>query len=142
MASSTRKKIRDAVKAAVTAAETFGANVYIGRRDAIPENKLPAACIYLGEEKIELATMNPRTYRVEQDVSVEAYVKKTSATGAEELMDTARDAVIDAVMTDHTLGGAVLDTNPTGSSPQVDEESGVSLGAIAIDFEVLYFETR
>jgi len=142
MADSTRKKIRDAVKTVVTTAGTFGANVYIGRRDAIPENKLPAACIYLGEENIELASMNPRTYRVEQNVRVDAYVKKTGATGVEELMDIARDAVMDAVMEDHTLDGAVLDTNPTGSTPQVDEESGVSLGAIAIDFEVLYFEER
>lgn len=142
--SSTRKTIRDAVKAAVVASEVVGSNVFAGRNDAIPENRLPAACVYLGEEQIEPLCWGSdgRTFAVRQELFVEAYTRKGSGEIVEERMDTLRDGIMTAVMSDATLAAAVLRVSPVSSSPDIDSEARTDIGAITIAFEVEYTETR
>lgn len=142
--SSMRKTIRDAVKNAVVASEVVGNNVFTGRNDAIPENRLPAVCVYLGEEKIEPLSWDAegRSFHVRQDLHVEAYTRKGPGEIVEERMDTLRDGIMTAVMSDATLAAAVLRVSPLGSQPDIDSEARTDIGSLTVTFDVEYIEAR
>jgi len=138
-----RKQIRDAVKEAVETISGFTA-VHIGRHDALPAEQLPAAAVFLGDEKIEKGsfTSGAVQYRVELEIAVEAYAKPASGALVEELLDGYRESIIAAIMADPTLGGIVLEISPTGAVHLESSDGSINLGALTVAFTALYYETR
>ena len=144
MADPLRKQIRDAVKTAVETVTAFESRVYIGRHDALPPDQMPAAAVFLGDEKLEKASGGGGTvqYQVELEVAVEAYAKQAGDTLPEEQLDAYRESIIAAVVADPTLGGIVLDISPTGAVHMESSDGAVNLGNLTVTFTALYFETR
>lgn len=145
MADPLRKQIRDAVKTAVKTVTAFGDRVYIGRNDALPTDQMPAAAVFLRDEKMEKASFGSGgavQYRVELEVAVEAYAKQSGADLPEEQLDAFRESIIAAVMADPTLGSIVLEISPTGSVRMESSDGAVNLGNLTTTFTALYFETR
>lgn len=104
--SSKRSSVKAVYKTRM-AAITGIQKVYVGRRLDIPQQYLPAICIYCREEGKELDTIGPAKYARGLAIVTEIHVKADSVELAELELDALCDLREAALLTDETLGGKV-----------------------------------
>jgi len=133
-----RKQIRDAVATLVTGLPTAGASVYKMRRYALDDAKLPAICVYTGDENSSLITVGSRTLRRVINVVVEAYCKGAS-TAVQDTIDTMCVEIEEAIAASFDLGGLAKSTilNATEIDINVQVESAIASAKLVYAVEYI-----
>ncbi|MCB2188818.1 MAG: hypothetical protein KQJ78_20555 [Deltaproteobacteria bacterium] len=131
--------IRQAVAAAILAAGTdAGDRVYTGPVDPLDPGALPVVAVFCvgSEYEGEAYIDQPRAYRAALNLITVLWVQ-ASATLYDELEELARQ-VRRAVQADESQGGAAMDTVWAGEDLSLEEDGGVSLGQMLINWRVGY----
>ena len=132
-----RKLIRDNIKTTLTGLATTGSNVFQTRLFSLGEDKLPALCIYTSSEETEYGSITlPRTQIRTLDITVEAYVKGTSA--IDDTLDTIAVEVEEALQTDVTRGGYAKKTDIVSFTTEYNGEGEQSVGIGGFTIRVTY----
>ena len=135
-----RTTIRSNIQSVLVAEGSFGARVYIGRYDPIPEANLPAARVSLRSEEITPLSHIPRRVGREAEYVVEIYAVESSGTEVEAALDTLTQAVEEAIDSDTTLSGACKDIIATRIDYEVSTENNKDFARAEMAFRV-YYET-
>jgi hypothetical protein len=135
---STRTDIRDFYAALYAGLDGID-TVYRGRRRHIPENALPAVCVYVESEEKGPGQIGGSDM-MERRLSVvsEIHVNGTNLQTVEETLDTLCAAREAALFADETLGGLVLDTAPQSDEYTINDE-GRRPGGVAVCTDVAHF---
>lgn len=136
------ESIIGAVVTNLTGLTTTGARVYRGRATALADDKLPALCVYLGDDKI-IGQYSQAKYDCELTITVEALVK-TTATQVDTTLNLIREQVTIALQTDYTQGLAyVLNTmEGDASEPELSGEGEKPAAAMKLDWKFHYRRSR
>ncbi len=112
-----------------------------GRRRSIPAADLPAVCIYVDNEQIELfSTGHPRQFNRRLTIATEIHLQDQTAEALETQLDRLTNLREDAILSDETLGGLVAQNLPESIEYRLVEE-GHRPAAVAIcRDQALYFE--
>jgi hypothetical protein len=121
----------------VTGLATTGTAVYKMRRYALDDSKLPALCVYTGDETSSLITVGSRTLRRTINLVVEGYCKG-AATAVYDTIDTIAVEVEEAIAADFTLNGLAKSTVLVGSEVDVNSTGEYSIGTIKLVYAVEY----
>lgn len=132
-----RKQIRDAIATTVTGLTTTGASVYKMRRWALDDSKLPALCVYTGDESSSLVTLGSRTLRRVINVVIEGYCKGAS-TAVADTIDTICVEVEEAIAANFTLGGLAKSTVLTGTEIDINVQAENALASVKLVYAVEY----
>lgn len=142
MADHRREQILDAVVTTLTGLTNTAGNVFRGRVHAVPENKLPALCVYQGEDR-EIGQYAQAKIDRELDITVEALVK-TSTEQVDELLNTIAKEVCVALQADYTQGlNFVINTieGDTGK-PELSGEGEKPAAAMTMLWKFHYRRSR
>jgi hypothetical protein len=111
-------------------------------RDATRPEKLPAAGLVLlrtGETQSAEAMMSPLQYAVEHQAEMIAWYSDADPTARAEAIDDMLTAVVAALASNRTLGGAVEWAQPGSPAAEVDDTEGTTpVGAMSLPI-TLYF---
>jgi hypothetical protein len=132
-----RKQIRDAIATTVTGLATTGASVYKMRRWALDDSKLPALCVYTGDESSSLITVGSRTLRRVINVVVEGYCKGSSTTVADTI-DAICVEVEEAIAANFTLGGLAKATILTSTEVDINAQVESAIASVRLVYAVEY----
>lgn len=132
-----RQQIRDAIATTVTGLATTGAAVYRMRKWALDDSKLPALCVYTGDETSSLITVGSRTLRRVNNVVVEGYCKGAS-TAVSDVLDTISMEVEEAIAANFTLDGLAKSTILTGTEVDLNVQGEYAIGSVRLIYSVEY----
>ena len=134
--------IRAAVRTAVIASGAVDSRCYIGRYDALPTNKLPAACVYGANEVLQpdthAAQNTGRSIFRDLEITIEVYEDKSAAKSLDQLLDEHTEAIMEEIGDDSTLGDIVDDAYVSGVRYTVDPETGRPTGVAVMTVRVVY----
>jgi hypothetical protein len=133
-----RQQIRDAIATRVTGLPTTGNAVYKMRRYALDDAKLPAICVYTGDESSGMATIGTRTLRRVTNVVVEAYCKGAS-TSVQDTIDTMCVEIEEAIAGSFDLSGLVKSTVLTGTEIDINVQGEKSIASAKLVYAVEYY---
>lgn len=132
-----RRQIRDAVATRLTGLPTTGNAVYKMRKYALDDAKLPALCVYTGDETSGLVTIGLRTLRRVNNVVVEGYCKGTS-TSVYDTIDVIAMEVEEAIGADFTLGGLARSMILVGTEVDVNVQGEQAIASVKLVYAVEY----
>jgi len=132
-----RQQIRNAIATRVTGLPTTGAAVYKMRKWALDDAKLPALCVYTGDETSALITIGARTLRRVNNVVVEAYCKGAS-TAVHDTIDTICVEVEEAIASDFTLGGLAKSAILSGTEVDINVQGEYAIASVKLVYAVEY----
>lgn len=137
---SKRTDIRNALKAVVETIDGFApARVFAGRRRSIPENLLPAICIYLeNEEKTRAGVGSPLVFDRDSAFVVEIHVQAATAEAVETALDTHCQNLETALLADETLGGLSREILPGVDEYALEEDSRRPGGVAKCRYSILH----
>ena len=134
----TKTDIRTAAQSQIVTGAAFGARVFIGKKDALSEDQLPAAVVQIVSEEIELISHTPRRFVRRLELMIEGYDKATASLETEERLDILADAIEAAILTDKTLGGIVKDCRPVNIEYENPDAGSQVFGTIKMTYSVEY----
>lgn len=142
MADHRAEQIIDAVVTTLTGLTQTNNNVFRGRVHAVPEVRLPALCVYQGEDK-QIGQYSQAKIDSELTILVEALVK-TSAEQVDELLNQIRKEVTIALQADYTQGlSFVLNTiEGDASAPELSGEGEKPSAALKLEWKFHYRRSR
>lgn len=133
----TRTQIRDAIKAVAESIDGI-TTVYVGRRRAIPESKLPAACVYVEREIKELDRLGSDENARRLEIITEIHLQANTAEAVEEELDTLCAARETAMLADAALDALIFDITFVEDEYQAVEDvrrpAGVALCRDALTY--------
>lgn len=132
-----RQQIRDAVATRLTGLPTTGNAVYKMRKYALDDAKLPALCVYTGDETSALLTIGLRTLRRVNNIVVEGYCKGPS-TSVYDSIDIIAMEVEEAIGSDFTLGGLAKSMVLVGTEVDVNVQGETSIASVKLVYAVEY----
>lgn len=132
-----RNQIRNRIATLVTGLPVTGASVYKMRRYALDDSKLPAICVYTGDESSSLITVGARTLRRVINVVVEVFAKGASAT-ISDTIDNICVSAEEAIAGDFTLNGLAKSTVLTSTETDVNIEGESGIGSARLVYAVEY----
>jgi len=107
-----------------------------GRRNAVPQAKLPAAYVYTDSETIEPISISPRRLLRKAELKIEIYVA-----GDEDALDALAYAVEDAIAGSENLDGEVRNIVPVAwmvtASEKADNKYLVGTLSVLAEYETV-----
>ena len=112
--------------------------VYAGRRGAIPENAIPAACVYVEGEEKQPAAMGSSHYERRVTVTTEIHVQENTTEAVKNALDALCARREDLMLTDETLGGLVHTITLQQDEYEIDEENRRPAGVAVCRDQLIY----
>jgi hypothetical protein len=134
-----RRQIRDAVVAALKAADTAaGERVFPARSNPFKRVDLPAVAVLTSSETSDDGQTAPRELKRVMRLEVQAAVEDTA--NVQDVLDALALQLERAMHADPTFGGVCADSTLTESSLLVDGQTGQrEVGALGLAYRVTYY---
>lgn len=135
--SAQRKRIRQAIVAALLNKTDAGANVFASRARKVFAHELPAILVYAREESAEVFNDSPRELRRVLSVGIEIAAAANDA--LDDTLDDIAEQVEATLRENQTLGGIVSDLVLTRAEIQFSGDGEKVHGACVLTYDATYY---
>lgn len=134
-----RKQIRDVVKSVLTDETSAEKNVFVNQYLSLPQEKLPAICIYTGKEQSDI--FNNQMLKRTLTLSIEIHTSKNSQDGMVEELELIAAECEQALFQHEDLDGNCDQLTLVSTDIAVKNDADELIGAALMSYNVVYYTT-